>query len=87
MYWAELAKHLQSGGCYAGTAALGYKEHHNGMAQDIAARVRSFCLAPVEPVAPVDSKKEHPGFSWYLPTRPENEFGGCLPVVQYSVVQ
>ena len=33
-----------------------------------------------------NSKKEHLGFSWYLPTRPKNEFGGCLPVVQYSTV-
>ena len=28
--WAELAKHLQSGGFYAGNAALGLKEPHNG---------------------------------------------------------
>ena len=30
VYWAKLAKHLQSGRFYAGIAALGPKEPHNG---------------------------------------------------------
>ena len=30
LYFAELAKHLQSGGFYAGNAALGSNEPHNG---------------------------------------------------------
>ena len=34
-----------------------------------------------------ESKKEHPGFSVFLPTWPKSEFGGCLPVVQYSTAQ
>ena len=46
VYWAELAKYLHSARFYASTAALGPKEPHSGVAQKIAARVRSFCLAP-----------------------------------------
>ena len=46
VYWAELAKNLQSGGFNAGTAALCPKEPNNGVAQGVAARVRSFYLVP-----------------------------------------
>ena len=45
LHWAELAKDLQSGRFYAGNAALGPKEPHNGVAQAIADRVRSISLA------------------------------------------
>ena len=51
VYWAELAKHLQSGGFYAGNAAaLGPKEPHNGNLAWLRTLPRvlrsSFCLSP-----------------------------------------
>ena len=32
-------------------------------------------------------RKNTRGFPRYLPTRPKNKFGDCLPVLQYSTVQ